>query len=191
MHAMTKKKKKATWREIYEAYLVTETDEDDGDETAAQDRWSLVLGTMKTINAGSFFLLVFLCLFFSVSSQSSSLCVLPLFFSLFGWFASVFSSSSLGFFCSSPPFILFFFSSSPPVFSSLHLCVFFFFFSFFSVLLSLLSHRTFFCFSFRALSVFSRTSSSYFSPVLLALPPYSSSPSSLFFSLLSLCLLIL
>ena len=40
---------------MYEAYLVTETDEDDGDETAAQDRWWLVLGTMKTINAGSFF----------------------------------------------------------------------------------------------------------------------------------------
>ena len=158
---------------MYEAYLVTETDEDDGDETAAQDRWSLVLGTMKTINAGSFFLLVFLCLFFSVSSQSSSLCVLPLFFSLFGWFASVFSSSSLGFFCSSPPFILFFFSSSPPVFSSFHLCVFFFFFSFFSVLLSLLSHRTFFCFLF-VLSLFS-----------LALPPLT------FLLSCSLCLPIL
>jgi len=61
MHAMTEKN--ATWREMCKAYLVTKIDEDDGDETAAQDRWWLVLGMMKTINAGSFFLLVFLCFF--------------------------------------------------------------------------------------------------------------------------------
>jgi len=72
---------------MYEAYLVTETDEDDGDETAAQDwRW-LVLEMMKTINAGSFFSSGFSLSFFCVSSQSlfflhPSMCFPCFFFSV-------------------------------------------------------------------------------------------------------------
>jgi len=37
MHAM--KEKKCNVKRMYEAYLVTETDNDDGDETSAQDWW--------------------------------------------------------------------------------------------------------------------------------------------------------
>ena len=36
-------------KRMYEAYLVTETDEDNGDETSAQDWWWLVLETMVVL----------------------------------------------------------------------------------------------------------------------------------------------
>ena len=154
MHAMTKKN--ATWREMCEAYLVTETDEDDGDETAAQDRWWLVLGTMKMINAGSFFLLVFLCFF----EMMKPLCSPPLRLSL------PFS------FCFS---LLY----TPLSFSLLSLSVSSLFFMCFAPCSALLSSPSIFFLSPRLLSVF-------FCVFLSLLPPVSIVSPSVFFVRLSL-----
>jgi len=65
---------------MYEAYLVTETDNDDGDETSAQDWWWLVLEIRKTINAGFFFFRFFSAIFFSTLFPLYSLSFSSVFF---------------------------------------------------------------------------------------------------------------
>jgi hypothetical protein len=154
-------KNKFNVKRMYEAYLVTETNKDDGDETSVQDRWWLVLETMKTmmvltssaIRVLCFavrFSFVYVPLLLFLSPYSAFLCVS---------FCAIYSpSSSLPYIFSLLIFFSFFFL--PPRFSFSFFSLSFYFFSplfppslFFLPLLCLVSPVSLF-FHFFFLSLF-------------------------------------